>query len=194
MILPDAPKVSSKKRVKGMTPEQLEEYAKQEEQRGVLYMSRVPPYMKPQKIRHLLSEYGAVLRIYLTPEDAAVARSRVKSGGSRSKKFLDGWIEFADKRIAKRVALTLNATTIGNASLILPSVVSSVPQVEADGHSIMMTFGISSICLVSNGAISLIRWLLIEPPKKRDCELSFPLRSLLISCGSHYLFCVQTRD
>lgn len=113
--LPQSEPASKKKnkRLKALTPEQLQEYAELEEKRGILYMSRVPPYMKPQKLRHLLSDFGEVLRIYLTPEDSAIARRRAKSGGSRVTKFLDGWIEFADKRIAKRVALTLNATPIG---------------------------------------------------------------------------------
>lgn len=36
--------------------------------RGVVYLSRIPPYMQPQKIRHLLGQYGEVIRIYLAPE------------------------------------------------------------------------------------------------------------------------------
>lgn len=35
---------------------------------GVVYLSRVPPFMKPHKLRHLLSPYGSVGRIYLQPE------------------------------------------------------------------------------------------------------------------------------
>lgn len=36
--------------------------------RGVVYLSRIPPHMKPLKLRHLLESFGEVLRIYLAPE------------------------------------------------------------------------------------------------------------------------------
>ncbi len=35
---------------------------------GVVYLSRVPPYMKPHKLKHLLMPYGRVGRVYLQPE------------------------------------------------------------------------------------------------------------------------------
>lgn len=35
---------------------------------GVVYLSRIPPYMKPHKLRHLLSPYGTVGHIFLQPE------------------------------------------------------------------------------------------------------------------------------
>lgn len=35
---------------------------------GVVYLSRVPPYMKPHKLKHLLSPYGRIGRIFLQPE------------------------------------------------------------------------------------------------------------------------------
>jgi ESF2/ABP1 family protein len=35
-----------------------------------VYISRVPPFMKPAKIRHLLSQHGEIGRIYLAPEGA----------------------------------------------------------------------------------------------------------------------------
>lgn len=38
--------------------------------RGVCYLSRIPPHLKPLKLRHLLSQFGEVLRIYLAPEGA----------------------------------------------------------------------------------------------------------------------------
>lgn len=39
---------------------------------GVVYMSRVPPKMKPQKVRHLLQQFGEVRRIYLAAEGGSV--------------------------------------------------------------------------------------------------------------------------
>ncbi len=38
------------------------------ERRGVIYMSRVPPFMKPNKVRVLLEEYGVVTRLFLAEE------------------------------------------------------------------------------------------------------------------------------
>ena len=35
---------------------------------GIVYLSSVPPFMKPHKVRHLLSPYGSVGRVYLQPE------------------------------------------------------------------------------------------------------------------------------
>lgn len=54
---------------------QFEERAKK---RGVVYLSRIPPFMNPQKLRRILEQFGEIGRIYLTPEDAAVARRRKK--------------------------------------------------------------------------------------------------------------------
>ena len=47
--------VRDKKKKKELTP-------------GVVYLSRIPPFMRPRKIRHLLSKYGTIGRIYLQPE------------------------------------------------------------------------------------------------------------------------------
>lgn len=35
---------------------------------GIVYLSRIPPFMKPLKVRHLLSQYGEVGRVFLQPE------------------------------------------------------------------------------------------------------------------------------
>ncbi len=50
--------------------EEEEEKKKKKKERtpGVIYLSRVPPFMKPHKLKHLLSPYGRVGRIYLQPE------------------------------------------------------------------------------------------------------------------------------
>jgi ESF2/ABP1 family protein len=80
---------------------------------GVIYLSRVPPFMKPTVMRGLLTPYGAVGRIFLTPEPSTSRTQRLKSGGTRRKLFLDGWVEFLHKRDAKFVAEALNARTMG---------------------------------------------------------------------------------
>jgi ESF2/ABP1 family protein len=80
---------------------------------GVVYISRVPPYMKPEKVRHLLSQHGEILRIYLTPEDPAIRKKRKMMGGNKRQSYVDGWVEFADKQVAKQVASMLNTRPIG---------------------------------------------------------------------------------
>lgn len=76
--------------------------------RGVIYLSRIPPHMKPLKLRHLLEPYGEVLRIYLAPEDPAARLRRKRAGGNSGKNFTEGWVEFAHKSDAKRIAVMLN--------------------------------------------------------------------------------------
>eukprot|EP00898_Chlorokybus_atmophyticus_P007658 jgi/Chlat1/7894/Chrsp66S07203 len=89
------------------------------QQRGVIYLSRIPPFMKPLKLRHILSQYGEVLRIYLAPEglhvtqDPRLRKKRKQAGGNSGKNFTEGWVEFADKGVAKRVASALNGQNIG---------------------------------------------------------------------------------
>ena len=76
-------------------------------------MEQVPPYMRPQKMQHLLSQFGEVTRLYLAEEDQALARRRKKAGGNKNKCFTEGWVEFEDKKVAKQVAESLNGTRIG---------------------------------------------------------------------------------
>jgi ESF2/ABP1 family protein len=80
---------------------------------GVIYLSRVPPFMKPAVLRSLLTPYGAIGRIFLTPESSTQRQQRLKTGGTRRKLFLDGWVEFLQKKDAKFVAQSLNAQTMG---------------------------------------------------------------------------------
>ena len=80
---------------------------------GVLYISRVPPFMKPIKLRQLLQQYGEIGRIYLSPEESKVAQRRKKYKGNKRKNYTEGWVEFMDKKLAKHVAQTLNANKIG---------------------------------------------------------------------------------
>ncbi|KAL0583558.1 hypothetical protein ABG067_006582 [Albugo candida] len=69
--------------------------------------------MKPEKARHLLSQYGEVTRIYLVPEDNMQRKRRVSQGGNKKKSYSEGWIEFSDRKVAKRITEALNAKQIG---------------------------------------------------------------------------------
>ena len=80
---------------------------------GVVYLSRIPPFMKPQKLRSLLEPYGTINRIFLAPEDPAAHTRRVRAGGNKKKSYTEGWVEFVKKKDAKAVAELLNAQNIG---------------------------------------------------------------------------------
>jgi ESF2/ABP1 family protein len=80
---------------------------------GVVYISRIPPYMKPVKLRQILSRFGEVNRIFLTPEDAKTYAKRVKFGGNKKKNYTEGWAEFVKKKDAKLAADALNGNKIG---------------------------------------------------------------------------------
>lgn len=80
---------------------------------GVVYLSRIPPFMKPQKVRDLLSRFGTIGRVFLAPEDPKAHANRVKFGGNKKRNFVEGWIEFLNKKDAKLCAETLNAQNVG---------------------------------------------------------------------------------
>jgi ESF2/ABP1 family protein len=80
---------------------------------GVVYLSRIPPFMKPQKLRSLLEPYGAINRIFLTPEDPASHTRRVRNGGNKKRSFTVGWVEYVNKADAKKACELLNTRTIG---------------------------------------------------------------------------------
>ncbi|KAK9704628.1 RNA-binding ATPase activator esf2 [Basidiobolus ranarum] len=106
-------KINKKKVVKPISKEELELFQKAADKTGLVYLSTIPPFMKPQKIRHLLSKFGEIGRIYLAPEDHKIYQRRKKYGGNKKKKFTEGWAEFKDKKFAKIAAFSLNGNIIG---------------------------------------------------------------------------------
>jgi ESF2/ABP1 family protein len=82
--------------------------------RGVVYMSRIPPRMNPAKVKQLLSPLGTITRVFLVEEDSTIRQRRRKNGYSGAKRYVEGWIEFENKSIAKRIAMSLNLTPISN--------------------------------------------------------------------------------
>ncbi|XVE84059.1 hypothetical protein DITRI_Ditri16bG0138600 [Diplodiscus trichospermus] len=95
--------------------EKLLKRAAKADNRGVCYLSRVPPHMDHVKLRQLLSQYGEILRIYLTPSvhPPQVKGKRPRPSKVQEQEFSEGWVEFARKGIAKRVANMLNGEQIG---------------------------------------------------------------------------------
>ncbi|KAL4653281.1 hypothetical protein ACB092_01G291800 [Castanea dentata] len=81
--------------------------------RGICYLSRIPPKMDPDGLRVILSQYGELDRIYLVSQNPASQVYRSRAGKYGKQKFSEGWVEFTDKKVAKRVANMLNGEQIG---------------------------------------------------------------------------------
>jgi len=56
--------------VQPLTPEALAAFNAAQEKAGIIYISRIPPGMRPTKVRHLMSAYGEIGRVYLQQEGA----------------------------------------------------------------------------------------------------------------------------
>jgi ESF2/ABP1 family protein len=69
----DADGFAGPKIVKPLTPEALAAFRAAQENAGVIYISRIPPGMQPTKVRHLMSQYGEVGRVYLQKEGMTVS-------------------------------------------------------------------------------------------------------------------------
>jgi len=80
---------------------------------GIVYLSRIPPAMRPSKVRHLMGGFGAIGRVYLQQEDPKRAHLRRKYTSTKKAHFTEGWVEFMDKRVARTVAEMLNGQPIG---------------------------------------------------------------------------------
>lgn len=59
---------NNSKHSKSKKKQRLLEEAAKADQRGICYLSRIPPHMDPVKLRQILSQYGEIQRIYLAPE------------------------------------------------------------------------------------------------------------------------------
>ncbi|KAF3452741.1 hypothetical protein FNV43_RR03174 [Rhamnella rubrinervis] len=116
-----------KAETKNKRKKQLLKEATKAKKCGVCYLSRIPRHMDPLQLRHILSQYGEIQRIYLIPEKEKAAAqvhasarvrpaARVRAVAQERRKridYLEGWVEFLDKRVAKRVANMLNGEQIG---------------------------------------------------------------------------------
>ncbi|KDQ07763.1 hypothetical protein BOTBODRAFT_119640 [Botryobasidium botryosum FD-172 SS1] len=109
----DYPDPANEKTVKPLTAEALAAFRQAQERAGIIYISRIPPGMRPPKVRHLMSAYGEVGRVYLKQEDPKRAYLRRKHTSTRKVHFTEGWVEFLSKKVARSVADMLNARPIG---------------------------------------------------------------------------------
>ena len=80
---------------------------------GIVYISKLPPYMKPAKLRQIFSRFGEIDRIYMKKESEQKRKSRLKQGGNKKDMYEEGWVEFIKKGDAKLCCATLNGNIIG---------------------------------------------------------------------------------
>jgi ESF2/ABP1 family protein len=125
-------KKRKKTKLKPMTVAEMEELELANKKSGVCYLSRVPPFMTPKKVRLLLSKYADLGKLYLAPEgkverthtwiffllmsfpvDQKITARRRKYSKNRRVNYTEGWVEFKDKKKAKSLAAFLNMKQIG---------------------------------------------------------------------------------
>jgi ESF2/ABP1 family protein len=110
----DVSVVRGDKIVRPLSKSELESFEKKEKKKGIIYISRIPHGMTVAKVRHLLSGFGEVDRIYL--QDGREKETGERTKKSRSAHFTEGWVEFNGRKVAKATAEMLNAEPIGAAS------------------------------------------------------------------------------
>jgi len=106
--------VTKKRKLRRLDMAQVEDYNEKLKRRGVVYIARIPPAMGPAKVKSLMEDFGEVTRVYLVEEDASERKRRRRAGGNGSKRYLEGWVEFSERWVAKRVGLSVNNTPITN--------------------------------------------------------------------------------
>ncbi|KAL8954841.1 MAG: hypothetical protein Q9183_006907, partial [Haloplaca sp. 2 TL-2023] len=82
---------------------------------GVIYLSRLPPFIRPSTVRSLLSPFGIITHLFLTPEPPSQHSSRVRSGGNKKRSYTDGWVSFRDHKSAKTCVAAINGQTMAGA-------------------------------------------------------------------------------
>ncbi|KAN0021990.1 hypothetical protein ACTFIU_004139 [Dictyostelium citrinum] len=96
-------------KIKPMDIEKMKKLKEQNENKGIIYLSTIPPRMKPAKLKQLLAKYGKVTRMHLV-------RANVERKNHRNDMFKEGWIEFEDKALARKIATLLNNVPMGGKS------------------------------------------------------------------------------
>lgn len=54
---------AGKRPLKPLSKKKVSSYNKALKKRGVVYLSRIPPFMKPAKVKHLMEQHGVVTRV-----------------------------------------------------------------------------------------------------------------------------------
>ncbi|KDN51190.1 hypothetical protein RSAG8_00819, partial [Rhizoctonia solani AG-8 WAC10335] len=84
------------KTVQPLSGEALAKFEKAQQNAGIIYISRIPPGMRPAK-----------------QEDPKRAYLRKKHTATKKVHYTEGWVEFESKHVARSVAEMLNAQPIG---------------------------------------------------------------------------------
>lgn len=93
--------------------EEEEDGEKPKSKPGIIYISSLVPGMTPGVVKSILQKHAPIKRIFLEPEDASVRRRRISAGGGSGERFIEGWVEFYNKKDAKNLALLLNGSRVG---------------------------------------------------------------------------------
>ncbi|CAK8533194.1 unnamed protein product [Lathyrus sativus] len=104
-------KLKLKKKLK--MKKKLEKETEKAQKRGVCYLSRIPPHMDHVKLRQILSQFGDIQRIFLAPQESSARVQFKRARASQNQAYSEGWVEFSNKFVAKRVANNLNGEQIG---------------------------------------------------------------------------------
>ena len=88
--------------------------APKKKKEGVLYLSRVPPHMKPSALRSILSPFGDITNLYLSPTPPS---QRSRQATSTRKSYSSGWVSFSRRSAAKNCVAALNGNTLVSAGL-----------------------------------------------------------------------------
>lgn len=109
----EAKKEKQKKEEENRLKAEAKKLKEKKDKTGVIYLSSLPPYLKPSALKTLLLQrgFGPITRVFLTPANPSPG-SFIKKSNKR-KTYADGWVEFASKKTAKICAETLNAQIVG---------------------------------------------------------------------------------
>jgi ESF2/ABP1 family protein len=109
-----------------MDPNSVTEFSQELDKTGVVYLSSIPPGMAPHDIRTHLTPFGAIGRLYLAPLkrnadpfSETKKRKNIENeleAHKKRTKFVEGWIEFIDKKNALSAALALNGSSIATSN------------------------------------------------------------------------------
>ena len=102
--------------VKPLSKDQLAKFKAKVDRSGIVYMSRVPPHLKPLKLRQMLEVHARLGRIYMAPKESSPKKAKGLGSAGQSKQgkqFSEAWIEFVDKKQAKAVVEMINCTPMG---------------------------------------------------------------------------------
>ncbi|KAH8871952.1 Pre-rRNA-processing protein [Schistosoma japonicum] len=70
---------------------------------GIIYLSTIPNGMNVSIVSDIMRQFGEIGRVYLIPK---------KKKAGKYRQYEEGWVEFLNNKIAKRVSKRLNCTEV----------------------------------------------------------------------------------